>query len=143
MRNTFEIGIDPGTKTGIAIVQNGTLIAVETVSIIKAMDTIRHILSVGVTEIRVHVENPNFRKYFGQSGSEKYQGAGSIKRDFAIWTEFVQSIGIEMVPVPPASIGSQFDNVAVFQAATGWKGRTTKHARDAVKIVYKFINKRL
>ena len=138
MQNKFEIGIDPGTKTGVAVVHNGELIAVETCGIIAAMDVIRDIVNIGA-DVTVHVENPNFRKYFGKSGSEKYQGAGSIKRDFAIWTEFVQSIGVELVPVPPASIGSQFDNVAVFQAATGWKGRTSKHGRDAVKMVYKYM----
>jgi hypothetical protein len=46
---------------------------------------------------------------------------------------------MEMVPVPPAAIGSQFDNVKVFEAATGWKGRTSKHARDAAKIVFKSL----
>jgi hypothetical protein len=141
MLNRYEIGIDPGTKTGISIVENGVLISVQTCGIIKAMAIIRDIFESGNRNFALHVENPNFRKHFGQTGREKLQGAGSIKRDFAIWQEFADSLGIPLHPVAPAAIGSQFDNVAVFQAATGWKGVTSQHARDAVKIVFKFIKK--
>jgi len=139
--NIYHIGIDPGVNTGIAIVKDGELIEVATCNIIAAMKKIMILRLDECKIITIHVENPNFRKYFGKSGPEMYQGAGSIKRDYSIWQSFCDEYPMEMVPVPPAAVGSQFDNVKIFEAATGWKGRTSKHARDAAKIVFKFIKK--
>lgn len=135
----INIGIDPGTNTGIAIVEDGILTMVKTLGITQAMKAISIMRMNRFDTITLHVENPNMRKFFGKTGREKLQGAGSIKRDYAIWEEFAKEEGITLVPVSPASIGSQFDNEAVFKAATGWTARTSKHGRDAVKIVYKYL----
>lgn len=137
----IDIGIDPGTHTGMAVVEDGILTMVKTLGITQAMKWIRIMRENRYDHITLHIENPNLRKFFGKTGREKLQGAGSIKRDYSIWEEFAKEEGITLVPVPPASIGSQFDNEAVFKAATGWTARTSKHGRDAVKIVIKFIVK--
>lgn len=140
--NEIHIGIDPGTKTGLAIVKNGELVEVKTCTIVQAMTTIKILwLERETNHITLHVENPNLRKHFGNTGREKLQGAGSIKRDFAIWEEFSKEYGIKMHGIAPRQIGSDFDNEIVFQLATGWKSRTSNHARDAVKIVFRYLKK--
>ena len=130
------IGIDPGTKTGIAVIKEGCYTEIKTMSIIEAIFFIND-LSV-TDEIEVYIENPNLRKYFGNTGREVLQGAGSIKRDYAIWEDYFTKMKINFYPVSPQSVGSQFDNITIFKAETGWKKRTSTHARDAAKIIFKF-----
>jgi len=137
MNKKLYIGIDPGTTTGYAEIMDGTYIVIRQMNIIQAMDTVRINRSLGF-DICLHVENPNMRKYFGNSGREKLQGAGSIKRDYKIWTEFAAEYGLRLFPIAPAQIGSQFDNEAIFHSATGYPKKCGKHARDAAKIIFKF-----
>jgi hypothetical protein len=130
------IGIDPGVITGVAIIINGKYSIIKQMNIIKAMDLISsYIVDY---DICLHVENPTFRKYFGNTGREKLQGAGSIKRDYKIWTEYAEHHKIRLFPIAPAAIGSDFDNENIFHATTGWTSKCGKHARDAAKIVFKF-----
>lgn len=130
------IGIDPGTKTGIAVIKDGIYTEIKTMSIIEAIFFINDLYVTD--EIEVYIENPNLRKYFGNSGREVLQGAGSIKRDYAIWGDYFTKMKIKFTPVSPQSVGSQFDNITIFKAATGWENRTSTHARDAAKIIFKF-----
>jgi hypothetical protein len=135
-KSTIYIGIDPGVMTGIAIIIDGAYTLINQKNIIHAMAIVEAYSKD--YDICLHVENPSFRKYFGQTGREKLQGAGSIKRDYKIWTEFAEHHKIRLFPIAPAAIGSQFDNEIIFHTATGWKGKCGKHARDAAKIIYKF-----
>ncbi|MFZ1751447.1 MAG: hypothetical protein WAU01_14705 [Saprospiraceae bacterium] len=133
----MTIGIDPGVMTGVAIIQNGDYVLIAQYNIIYTMRMILAFHKEGIP-ITLHVENPNLRKYFGLSGREKLQGAGSIKRDYKIWTEFAKEYNIDLVPVAPAELGSHFDNEAIFHAATGYKNKCGIHARDAAMIIFKF-----
>lgn len=137
-KKVMYIGIDPGVMTGVATIIDGEYSQITQMNIIRAMNMIRITHQLDMYDICLHVENPSFRKYFGQTGREKLQGAGSIKRDYKIWTEFAAEYKISIFPVSPAEIGSQFDNEKVFHAATGYKKKCGKHARDAAKIIYKF-----
>lgn len=138
-KKIMYVGIDPGVSTGVAAIVDGEYTHIHTYDIIEAMDWIRIHHGLDTWEILLHVENPSFRRYFGQSGREKLQGAGSIKRDYSIWVTFAEHLRIRIFPIAPAEIGSDFDNVAIFRAATGYAGRTpSKHARDAAKIILKF-----
>jgi hypothetical protein len=144
MSNNLHIGIDPGTKTGIAIIRNGDYIEMGTTSILKALDRVKYLNAIkdnAIPKVILYVENPNLRKFFGNTGREVLQGAGSIKRDFAIWKEFSKQYGIEMVEIAPQFVGSSFDNQNIFQSATGWQAKESKHARDAAKIIYSFYKK--
>ena len=132
---TTYIGIDPGTDTGLAIVQDGKYIVLRTGDI---LDIFERILPYKGSCI-ILIENPNLRKYFGNTGREKLQGAGSIKRDFAIWMTFIEKHNIPFIEVAPAAIGRTFDNPDFFKKVTGWQGHTSKHARDAAKLVYRYI----
>jgi len=132
------IGIDPGTMTGLAEIVDGQYRLITQMNIIRAMNHIRITHELDIWDIKLHAENPNMRSYFGNSGREKLQGAGSIKRDYAIWVEFAKEYNIAIFPIAPAQIGSQFDNVSIFEAATGYTKKCGKHARDAAKIIFKF-----
>jgi hypothetical protein len=135
----YVIGIDPGTRTGVAIydVYNKRLTKVVTSTIWEALKYVHGFCDGHRCLLRV--ENPNtWRKFRGTSQKEadaKKQGAGSIKRDFAIWEDFAKKEGI---PFEGASLHSSMKKLdeKTFERYTGWKGRTSKHARDAAMLCW-------
>lgn len=129
------IGIDPGVNTGFAVAENGVLLDVETIKIHEAMFRIKTMVDSGYA-LKVRIENPNLRKWFGpeKNRRDKAQGAGSIKRDYKIWEDFLNSEKIPFEPVAPKDIPNLADGP--FRAVTGWKGRTSQHAREAAILIY-------
>lgn len=123
------IGLDPGTHTGYAEMESGKLVAVETLKIHKAMDRLlkdkryRHVQMV-------YWEDARLRQWFGAAGREKLQGAGSIKRDCAIWEDFFKDYGIPNTPLPPRAGATKW-TPDYFARVTGWGKRASEHGRDA------------
>lgn len=130
------IGIDPGTNTGFAVAKDGELTIVETLKIHQAWLELMAIVQETDDKIKVRIEDPNLRKWFGNEKNhrDKAQGAGSVKRDFSIWVDILDSLGIEFERVAPKDI----PNLAAgpFKAITGWSGRTSQHAREAAILVH-------
>ena len=137
-QTSIIVGIDPGTHTGVAgySITTKKLIMCETDSIIGAMKTIEDLIDQHGSSLEIWFEDARKRKYFGKSGREKLQGAGSIKRDSAIWEQFCKYHGIKYSAIPPQHISTK-QSKDVFARITGWTGRTSCHARDAAMIVYK------
>jgi hypothetical protein len=134
----YRIGIDCGVNTGIAIVQNGYYVSIETMTITKAIKIIDTILLDG-QKVELYVEDPNLRKWYGTNANLKKQGAGSVKRDYSIWKTYCKENNIKLHPVHPKDVGSLFDNEVLFKSATKWLKKCSIHARDAARMVYKFV----
>lgn len=135
----LKIGIDCGTHTGFAVwdVEFKQLVAVQTLMIHEALFKVRELAEIHVVEL--YVENPNTWKPFEVNrkvSDAKLQGAGSIKRDFAIWEDFANNNGIKFVPTKIQGAMKKL-KPEVFTKLTGWTQRTSEHARDAAMIVYK------
>lgn len=134
----YIIGVDPGTRTGLAIwlpdVQRFK--SVETTYIFDALSKVDELFRVN-PNILIRIENPNLRKWYGNSGREVLQGAGSVKRDFKIWCEFMESLGIPYEGVAPKNLKTKV-KAEYFKKLTGWEGRTSSHARDAAMMVFKY-----
>jgi hypothetical protein len=128
-------GIDPGVKTGLAIwdCEKQKFLQIETYSIIEAFHWVERINCDGRGEI--WFEDARQRKWFGNAGREKLQGAGSIKRDCSIWQEFCEYYKIPFRAIKPAK-GQTKWSAEYFQKLTGWKKRTSQHARDAAALVF-------
>lgn len=129
-------GIDPGVKTGLAIwkCRSQTFMELKTCSIIEAFEYLRNYkLTDNLDEL--WFEDSRLRRWFGNAGREKLQGAGSIKRDSAIWQEFCEYYEITFQAIKPAS-GQTKWNSAYFRRVTGWRERTSQHARDAAVLVF-------
>ena len=134
----YKIGIDPGVNTGIAIVESGTYVLIQTLSITMAMNYINTLLYDG-NNIEIYIEDPNLRKWYGNNSGLKKQGAGSIKRDYSIWKIYCKENNIKIHPIHPKDVGSLFDNDILFKSATKWLKKCSIHARDAARMVYKFV----
>lgn len=133
------IGIDPGTHTGVAVwdTREGKFLSLETLLIHRAMTFIlTWSLKAEETgqEIQVVFEDARQRKWYGNDSNAKRQGAGSVKRDCSIWEDFCKDYQIPFVAVPPMKGGTKV-NESFFKTFSGWKGRTSNHARDAAMLV--------
>ena len=134
---SIRVGIDPGTRTGLTF-YNLTTKKIElcnTFSIVGAMKEIEGLVAEK-TNVEVWFEDARKRTWIPkQVGRERLQGAGSIKRDCAIWEEFCSFHGIRFRKVAPKNISTKL-NKDVFARVTGWDKRVSVHARDSAMIVY-------
>jgi len=128
--NRKLIGIDPGTNTGFAIKDAGKITYVAALKIHEAME-----LAKQNTDAVFYVEDARKRKWFGNTGREVLQGAGSVKRDCAIWSDFLVDLGVEFRMVAPKDNKTKL-GASTFKQQTGYQGRTNKHGRDAAMIVW-------
>lgn len=130
----YIIGIDPGTKTGIAVydTQQGKLINVITTDIIRAIEIVKQ-----YKPCFVNIEDPNARTWFGDSGREKLQGAGSVKRDYAIWRDELTRQKIPFKGYAPKDCKA-YPLVVVKRF---WQGRTSEHSRVAITLAFKKVLK--
>jgi len=130
------VGIDPGTHTGFAVKYcwetPNVWKEVSTLTIFEAMQRLQilnEMASVAGKTIFVRFEDARLRTYFGKSGPEKWKGAGSIMRDCNIWEEMLTYLKIPFEKVHPKNVKET--DAKTFKGMTGWKGRTSIHAREA------------
>ena len=130
------IGIDPGTHTGFALKESGVLQAVETLTIIEAILRVHSLeaycLARSLT-IMVRIEDARLRTYFGETGPEKWKGAGSIMRDCSIWEDELTRRAIPFQMVHPKTVKET--TAKQFEQLCGWTKRTSIHAREAAWMI--------
>lgn len=136
----IHIGIDPGVKTGFAVwdSEKQKFLEISTCTITEAMNRViihRNMTLVSGKEFMLHIEDARLRKWYGNSGREKLQGAGSVKRDSKIWEDFCKENDIEYRMVAPKNNRTKVSK-EYFTKITGWAKQTTDHARDAAMMVF-------
>lgn len=129
------IGIDTGVHTGVGVWDPVAqcLELVETMTITQALELVLQYRSQG--DVTVYIEDARLRKWFGTSGREKLQGAGSVKRDAKIWEDFCNEHGILHRMVAPRDNRTKM-SATQFCNITKWDGRTSEHSRDAALLVF-------
>lgn len=130
----YLIGIDPGVKTGVAVFDRKLkkLTAVKTMKILDAITFVE----CKVYDVEIWFEDARLRRWFGNSGREKLQGAGSIKRDCSIWQDLCEKIDAPYKAIPPKNNTTK-TKADYFKRITGWDGKTSEHSRDAAMLVFK------
>lgn len=136
----IHIGIDPGVKTGFAVwdSEKQKFLEISTCTITEAMNRViihRNMALTSEKDIMLHIEDARLRKWYGNSGREKLQGAGSVKRDSKIWEDFCKENEIEYRMVAPKNNRTKVSK-EYFTKITGWTKPTTDHARDAAMMVF-------
>ena len=131
------IGIDPGTHTGVAVwdTREGKFLSLETLPIHRAISKVGFIAEIHKGDVRVVFEDARQRTWFGHGDTNaKLQGAGSVKRDCSIWEDFCKDYEIPYWAKPPVK-GATKVSAEYFKTISGYKGRTSEHARDAAMLV--------
>lgn len=138
------ISLDPGTSTGYAeLIADGhayRLLRVETMKMHAAL------LCIDQMRTQAHLcvvfEDARLRKWFGgadarqaRSGAGIREGVGSIKRDCSIWAEYLADVGLPHLAVKPRAGATKW-SAEQLETVTGWKGRTSEHARDAAALAW-------
>lgn len=133
----YIIGIDPGVNTGIAIwhIREKNFFRIATVIAVIAEQIIIAANTSPACKILVRFEDARLRDWFGKSGREKLQGAGSIKRDSQRWEEFLTHHKIPFEAVEPKNNRTKMSALQ-FNLLTGWNGQTNSHGRDAGALVF-------
>lgn len=135
----YAIGIDCGKHTGVAVwnCKERRFELIKTMLIHQALRYVSDFKDAGKGKysIMVKVEDARQRKMFGNSGSEKWQGAGSVKRDSTIWEDFLLDLKIPHQMSAPRNSITKLDEDR-FKLITKWKGRSSEHSRDAAMLVF-------
>lgn len=131
----YFIGIDVGTNTGVAVWDKSEkrFVEIQTTSILKAMEIVKKYEKSDIVQVRL--EDARKRKWFGDSGRERLQGAGSVKRDCVIWEEFLNDRKIPYMLIAPKNNSTKL-SAESFKKITGYSGRTNEHTRDAAMLVF-------
>ena len=132
---TILICIDPGVKTGFAILREGKLSEVGSG---KAITVEVYILGMHMKlreELKIYIEDARKRTWFGSKGREVAQGVGSIKRDCKRWEDFCEYHCIEYELIHPKNNKTKLKSDE-FKRLTGFEIRTNEHGRDAAMLVF-------
>ena len=135
------IGIDPGLHTGLAVWDTSSrqLLDVRCSGIIDAMRYLRELQETRGIGLVVF-EDARKRKWIPREATisearGRAQGAGSVKRDCAIWEAICRDYRLPFDALPPKA-GMTKLSADAFARLTGWATRTSNHARDAAMLVF-------
>lgn len=135
------IGIDTGVHTGVAVwyPENQKFVTLATVKIHEAMAIVERIAEMDI-ELHVRFEDARQRKWIPMSKNMtaelgRAQGAGYVKAHCQIWEDFLTDYQIPFEAIPPRRNVTKL-SAEQFERITGYKGRTSEHARDAAMLVY-------
>ena len=139
----YWAGIDPGEHTGVAMYDGAQLVEVTTVQIHRALQMVASFVEVAQANgipVKVVFEDARKRRWLpSEKNASEYRGrlmgAGSVKRDCTIWEDFLKDLGVDFIAQDPRAGMTKLSPEA-FVRLTGWKGRTSNHARDAAMLVY-------
>ena len=132
------VGIDPGVNTGWAVWTGKVFSELETLPLHRAM--LRLLELAQDHDVRVVFEDARQRKWIPKERTlsefrGRAMGAGSVRRDCAIWEAICKDYRIPYDAVPPRAGMTKLSEDA-FARLTGWAKRTSNHARDAAMLVF-------
>lgn len=128
------IGLDTGVHTGFAV-WDSELKRITELATMKIHEAMLRVKDLSISDdIVVFFEDARLRTWFGRTGQERLMGAGSVRRDCSIWEDFLTDLGIEFHPVAPKNNTTKI-SADFFRKLSGYKGRTSTHARDAAMLV--------
>lgn len=133
--STYQIAIDPGVHTGLAVAVDGVLVDVRTCSFWEAAQILADMRYKNDIPIELVIEDP--RGIYvppGQRNPQRIKGVGSVERDAKLWIEYAEHCGIPYRTVKPGKYRKI--DADTFRKWTGWTGRTSEHARAAAMMIF-------
>lgn len=136
------IGIDTGVHTGIAVwnSERKEFDILDTMKIHEAMNFVYNYAEYLDIPIHVRFEDARQRKWIPISKNMtaelgRAQGAGYVKAHCQIWEDYLTDYQIPFEAIAPRRNVTKL-SAEQFGRITGYKGRTSEHARDAAMLVY-------
>lgn len=140
MVNQLLIGIDPGRNTGFAAYNpDKRSLTLRTLKIHQAFEQVNELNKF--FHLTVVIEDPNLWTHFSvkdKKARARLQGAGSVKRDYSAWVDFLKDRGIPYRAVRPDKNRNAYAyDKQLFQKITGYTETCSEHARVAAMLVWK------
>lgn len=139
MSKKLLIGIDPGRNTGFATFNpEERKLDLYTLKLHDAFFQIDKLHDC--FDLEVAIENPNLWTHFkdNKAAKAKLQGAGSVKRDYSAWADFLDDYKIPYRAVRPDKTRNGYAvDAALFAKITGYTKKSSEHARVAALLVWK------
>ena len=135
------VGIDTGMHTGLAVWDTTTrqFLDIRCSGIVDAMEYLRQLQytrQIGLVvfeDARKRKWIPRERDLAQMKG--RAMGAGSVRRDSAIWEEWCDYHKIQHIATPPRQGLTKWTDES-FRRITGYDRRTNEHGRDAAMLVF-------
>lgn len=139
----YCIGIDPGKDCGFAVwnIESGKWETIETLSTIEAENAVLKLHNSG--GCFVICEDARQRKFFGNTGRERLQGAGWAKAASARWEDFLKHHGIPHRMQAPGKTWKGAAAGKMWAKVARWPGKTSDHARDAAWLVFEISKSKI
>ena len=135
------VGIDPGCNTGMAVwdTSGRQFLDIRCSGIVDAMRYLSELQAERQIGLLVF-EDARKRKWLPREKSVKEfkgraMGAGSVRRDSAIWEEWCRTYSVPYVSTAPRPGMTKLSDIQ-FQGITGYDRRTNEHGRDAAMLVF-------
>ena len=132
------LGIDPGAHTGVARIEGGQLVSLQTIAPHEIERTLR-----AVQPARVVFEDSRLQSHTWTRGKSVAATAKMARNVGQIdaWCSYIQAVcldyGIDSHGVSPAGKGAKLD-AERFAAVTGWTGPSNQHTRDAAMVAWPY-----
>lgn len=137
----YTIGIDPGKQTGMAVYGrlSDQIEYAKTLDFFSVQDVC--LAHYPPQEADVIIEDCQawkaiYARHGGMDGARMRklaQNVGQVKRETGLLIETFRRLGYNVVTEPP--ISKKWDAKTV-ERVTGYKGRTSQHVRDAIKLAF-------
>lgn len=151
----LSVGIDPGVRTGVSVVGwrskplRHEVLVMATLKVHEAMAFVKCIADMDVPKVMAF-EDARERQFFGEDERRVYNeirrgrievlnmyrgrvmGAGSVRRESAIWDDYLSDLGVIYVRVIPGYVRTKVGEGHARDL--GWEGKSSKHSRDALML---------
>lgn len=132
------LGIDPGTNTGVAVIQDGKLRHLQTIHPLEIYPVLAlwkpGRLVFEDSRLTTHLFTTNARAAVAKSMARK---VGQVDMVCGLIVEACDRLGIPAHGISPKGKGAKL-NAAQFKAATGWAGASNEHVRDACMVAWPY-----
>lgn len=132
------LGIDPGAHTGVARIEGGQLVSLQTIAPHEIERTLRE-----ATPDRVIFEDSRLQSHTWTRGksiaatAKMARNVGQVDAWCSLITAVCGELGIPAHGISPKSKGAKIKEAA-FIEATGWQGRSNEHTRDAAMVAWPY-----
>lgn len=132
------MGIDPGTNTGLAVIQDGKLYQLQTIHPLDIATMLAQWAPDRVifedSRLTSHLFTTNQKAAVAKSMARK---VGQVDMVCGLIVEACARLGIPAHGISPKGKGKKL-NAEQFMAATGWTESSNEHQRDAAMVAYPY-----
>lgn len=143
------LGIDPGETTGVATFVGGVLRQLDSATAATALGKLEGMFALHLGRVMVVLEDSRLTKKVFTAPNASPAARLKIARNIGEVDGMCKRIlelcalhGVPCLSISPLGKGTKIKKQDVFNAHTGWSGKSNQHTRDAAMVAWPHRNKR-